>query len=85
MIILVTSGKQTYCLANPGFEYAVYSWSGKSFELELSAVAGKNMIARFYNPVRGQWKDAVHIEGGSVKTFEKPDEEDWALYITTSI
>lgn len=82
---LVTSGKQTYCLANPGFEYAVYSWSGKSFEVDLSAAAGKNMAARFYNPRSGQWKDAMHIEGGSVKTFEKPDEEDWALYIATSI
>jgi hypothetical protein len=81
---LVISGKQTYCLANPGFEYAIYSWRGKSFDLDLSSAIGKNMVARFYDPGNGQWKDAMYVEGGGIREFKKPDEKDWVLYITGS-
>ena len=77
---LIGSAKATYCLANPGVEYAVYSLSGKSFALDLSAVAEKTVSTRFYDPRNGQWTDEVQVAGGNKNVFQKPNGEDWVLY-----
>jgi hypothetical protein len=77
---LTSSAKDTYCLANPGTEYAAYSWSGGAFQLDLSAAAGKTVIASFYNPRNGRWTESIQVAGGDRVEFEKPDSEDWAFY-----
>jgi hypothetical protein len=77
---LISSAEDTYCLANPGFEYAVYSWIGKSFGLDLSAAAGKAMVVRFYNPRNGQWTEPARVKADGIEEFEKPDDKDWVFY-----
>jgi hypothetical protein len=78
---LISSAEDTYCLANPGVEYAVYSWSGKSFGLDLSAAAGKTLSVRFYNPRNGQWTEPARFKADGIEKFEKPDSEDWAFHV----
>ncbi len=77
---LISSAKATYCLACPGVEYAVYSRSGKSFALNLSAAAEKTVSTRFYDPRNGQWTEEVLVSGGSNSLFDKPDGQDWVFY-----
>jgi len=77
---LIGSALETYCLANPCVEYAVYSRSGKSFELDLTAAAKRAVIVRLYNPRSGQWTDEVRVSGGSKNVFPKPDGGDWVFY-----
>ena len=77
---LISSAKDTYCLANPGTEYAVYSWSGGSFQLDLSASAGKTVSARFCNPRNGRWTESIQVTGDDGKEFKKPDGKDWVFY-----
>jgi hypothetical protein len=78
---LVSSANETYCLANPGTEYAVYSWNGDSLQLDLSAAAGKTIEARFYNPRNGQWTEPVQSTVDNKMDFRKPNSEDWVLYV----
>ena len=78
---LVHSAEGTYCFANPGVEYAVYSWSGGTFELDLSASAGKALTARFYCPREGTWGEALRPDPDSSVVFRKPDARDWVLHV----
>ena len=78
---LISSAEEAYCLANPGSEYAVYSWSGESFQLDLSAENGKTVNARFYNPRNGKWMESIQFMVANSKEFRKPNSEDWVLYV----
>jgi len=81
---LVQAPDPVYCLADPGREYAVFSWRGESFSLDLSGAAGKKLAARFYSPRDG----AVHpvaVAVSPVRTvFAKPDAQDWVLHVRVS-
>ena len=57
-----------------------HSWSGESFQLDLSAVPDKKLKARFHNPGSGQWIDFLSVAGGGIREFNKPDSGDWAFY-----
>jgi len=74
------SSPGTYCLADPGREYVVYSKIGSpvNFNVNLSDAAGKTLNCRFYNPRDGQGGSSRTGGGGS---FTKPDTEDWVLHI----
>ena len=76
------TGSGTYCLADPGREYVVYSKIGSAvtFTLNLGAASGKTLHCRFYNPRTGQLGAAFTRPGGGVETFTKPDAGDWALH-----
>ena len=81
------SGSGTYCLAEPGREYVVYSKIGSSttFNLNLSAAVGKTLNCRFYNPRDGQFESTFQRTGGSSsEPFTKPDTDDWVLHIVES-
>ena len=81
---LVQAPDPVYCLADPGREYAVFSWRGESFSLDLSGAAGKKLAARFYSPRDG----AVHpvaVAVSPVRTvFAKPEAPDWVLHVRVS-
>ncbi|MBF0433256.1 MAG: hypothetical protein HQK83_18390, partial [Fibrobacteria bacterium] len=73
------------CLAEPGMAYLVYSESGASFTVNLSAVSG-NINARFYDPRTGEFKDSFSVMGGSsTESFTKPSSSDWVLHIGDAI
>lgn len=77
-------GSGTYCLANLGREYVVYSETDSlsSFTLDLSAATGKILYCRFYNPRNGQFNPIFHRAGGGrSEIFTKPDEAEWMLHI----
>ena len=70
------------CLAYNGSEYAVYSQSGSSFTVNLSAASGKTLNCRFYNPRNGVFNSTFQRTGGSsAESFTKPDSSDWVLHI----
>jgi len=70
------------CLASSGSEYVVYSQSGSSFTVNLSAASGKTMDCRFYNPRTGSFNSTFQRSGGSSsESFTKPSSSDWVLHI----
>ncbi len=77
------SDSGTYCLAEPGREYVVYSKIGSSttFNVNLTAAAGKTLDCRFYNPRNGNVRTPFQRAGGGVESFTKPNADDWALHI----
>ena len=78
------SSSGSYCLADPGREYVVYSMIGSpaTVSVNLSATTGKTIDCRFYNPAKGQFEPVFRRTGGSShESFAKPDERDWALHI----
>jgi len=79
------SGSGTYCLADPGREYVVYSKNGASttFNLDMSADNGV-FDCRFYNPQDGQFESIFQRQGGGTESFTKPNYNDWALHIVLS-
>lgn len=81
---LIKAPEPAYCLADPGNEYAVYSWRGEAFDLDLSAAVGKKLTARFYSPRDGQWCEPLPAGPGGRVTFRKPDASDWVLHVRAS-
>lgn len=78
------SSPGTYCLADSGREYVVYSKIGSAttFSVNVSAAAGKTLDCRFYNPADGQFESTFQRTGGSsAESFTKPDTDDWVLHI----
>ena len=68
-------------LSRPGDEYIIYSQSGTSFTVNLSASTG-TLSARFYNPRTGQFQTSFNVTGGSAsQSFTKPDSSDWVLHL----
>ena len=76
------SSKRTYCLANPGREYVVYSKTGAAatFELDLRGADG-TFTCRFYDPRTGRFEDSFKRAGGRRESFDKPDSDDWVLHV----
>jgi hypothetical protein len=78
------SSSGTYCLADPGQEYVVYSRIGAStsFTVDLTDAPAKTLTCRFYNPRDGQFEPAFQrIGGSSSEPFTKLDTNDWVLHI----
>ncbi len=68
------------CLADPGREYIVYSQSGSTFDLNMSAGNG-TFNCRFYNPRSGLFGATFQRSGGATQSFTKPDSGDWVLHV----
>ncbi len=79
------SSTGTYCLADPGRQYVVYSKIGSSsdFSLDLNADDGV-FDCRLYNPQSGQFNASFQRRGGGVISFTKPDANDWVLHALIS-
>ena len=77
------SSSGTYCLADPGREYAVYSKIGSSstITLDLTHAAGKTMNCRFHDPRTGLFGSTFTRTGGGIEMFTKPDSNDWTLHV----
>jgi len=81
---LTSSTPDTYCLADNGREYVVYSMinAASNFTIDLSAASGKTLNCRFYNPRTGIFNSTFQRAGGSsAESFSKPDSNDWVLHI----
>ena len=81
---LTSSTPETYCLADNGREYVVYSKiaAATNFTLDLSAASGKILNCRFYNPRTGVFNSTFQRTGGnSTELFTKPDLDDWVLHV----
>jgi len=81
---LTSSTADTYCLADNGREYVIYSMinAAVNFTVDLSAAAGKTLNCRFYNPRDGVFNATEQRAGGSsAESFSKPDANDWVLHI----
>lgn len=76
---LVVSGN-AYGLAEPGRAYVFYLYDGGSVSIDLSAVSGI-LNVHWFNPRLGGFSDAGNINGGRVRLFYAPDNNDWVLYI----
>jgi len=77
----------TYCLADNGREYVLYSKNGSptTFTINLSAASG-TLYCRFYNPRTGVFNSTFERTGGSsAESFTKPDSDDWVLHIDSSV
>jgi PKD repeat protein len=76
------SSSGTYCLADPGREYVVYSKIGSSttFDLDMSADTG-GFNCRFYDPRDGQFEPVFVRPGGGVQSFTLPSSDDWVLHV----
>src|SRR3989344_242127 len=71
-------------LARSGEEYVIYSQSGTSFTVDLSA-SSLSFTARFYNPRTGQFEPNFGVSGGSSsRSFAKPSSSDWVLHLLKS-
>jgi hypothetical protein len=78
------TGSGTYCVADPGREYVIYSKIGSSttFYVNLITVTGKPLNCRFYNPRDGRFGPTFRRTGGDRSaSFVKPDTNDWVLHI----
>jgi hypothetical protein len=76
----------TFCIADPGREYVVYSMAGsESIHLTLRGAGGVESV-RLYNPRTSQWAENPPALGkGFGITVTKPDAEDWVLHVRQSM
>lgn len=70
------------CSAQPGTEYVAYAPSGGSFTMDLSHAGDAVLRARWYNPRKGEFRDAALIGGGSARqSFTPPWPGDAVLHL----
>ncbi|HUT94844.1 MAG TPA: putative collagen-binding domain-containing protein [Thermoguttaceae bacterium] len=60
------------CLAHVGKEYVVYSASGGSLTVDLSAERNATLEVRWYNPRNGQFQESPAVVGGNRATRLTP-------------
>ncbi|HNT88228.1 MAG TPA: immunoglobulin domain-containing protein, partial [Candidatus Hydrogenedentes bacterium] len=74
----------TYCLADPGREYVVYSKIGSSTNFNVNLFVGdgggKIFDCRFYNPRNGNFQTTFQRAGGNIEPFTKPSSDDWVIH-----
>ena len=73
----------SFCLADPGREYAVYSMAGSEDAIALTLRApGSAQSVRLFNPRTGEWVvDVVFSANGTDVSVPKPDGQDWVLHV----
>jgi len=67
------------CLAEPGRQYAVYTFAGDALDVALEPGSYE---ARQFNPRTGEWTELGAVEGPQWTTPEAPDMDDWAFLLT---
>ncbi|HEV2853286.1 MAG TPA: DUF5060 domain-containing protein [Thermoanaerobaculia bacterium] len=76
---LVTAGRG-YALADRGRDYAVYLYGGTGVRVNLRGAAGSFKV-EWYDPRKGVFQPAPPVEGGRIRIFNAPSQDDWVLYI----
>ncbi len=75
---LIKSGL-LFAMANTKVLFA-YLPGGGEVSLNLSAMKGK-IIAKWYNPLSGEFGPEFHINGKPETVFHAPDKNDWTLLV----
>lgn len=72
-----------WCLAKANRAYLTYVLQGGRFRMDLSEAKG-TFRARWFDPRTGQLRDANGgtVKGGGTVSFEAPDHNDWALWLS---
>lgn len=80
---LLVGGKDTYCLANVGFEYVVYLRSGGTVRLKLDEATGKDLRVEWLDPDSGDYTVGGVMTGGGRATLTPPSspERDWVVHV----
>ena len=75
--------KTTWCLADSGRTYLVYTLGGGRIRLDLS-MAQEDLQAKWLDPRTGKLTDANggSVAPGALTTFKTPDNRDWALWLS---
>ncbi len=70
------------CLAKQGEEYVIYSDEspGTGLSIDLTAASG-TFTARFFNPFTGVFGSQSTLEGGAIRSIDKPNSADWVLWL----
>jgi hypothetical protein len=79
----LVDGKAT-CLAAPGREYVIYVPSGRTVTVDLSS-AEVLLSARWYDPRTGRFSKPTTVKGGTRRSFEAPDRQDWVLHVARPV
>jgi hypothetical protein len=73
-------GPGPFVLVQPGAVYVVYLIQGGPMTLDLSGTPGL-LIARWFDPRKGQFGREFQVEGGGPREFQSADRSDWALHL----
>lgn len=78
--------KYDYVIATRGKSYLfVYTYNGRSFEINLGKISGSKVKAYWYNPRNGSSKLIGILANAGIKEFDPPankkDGNDWVLVI----
>lgn len=76
---LVTAGR-AWVLAEKGRAYVVYVYEGSGVRLNLRGTTGPFKV-EWYDPRSGTFRPAPPVQGGRIRIFNLPSEDDWVLYI----
>ena len=82
--LVATAPERNWCLAETNRTYLIYAARGGQFRLDLSAASG-TYRAQWLDPRTGELADAGSgsTEGGRIVTFTAPDNNDWALWLSS--
>ncbi|WP_370174321.1 glycoside hydrolase family 140 protein [Leeuwenhoekiella palythoae] len=80
--------KYDYVAATKGVDYAmIYTYTGRTFELQLGRIDGERLNAYWYNPRNGKDLAIGSINNSGVQMFNPPgdaqDGNDWVLVLTS--
>ncbi|KXI26903.1 glycoside hydrolase [Paraglaciecola hydrolytica] len=75
-----------YLVATRGQNYAfIYTYTGRSFDIDGSKINAKFVTASWYNPQNGETSPALKMKNHAVLHFDPPGEEqaanDWVLIL----
>lgn len=84
-LVVERYGASDHVEATRGYDYAfVYSAQGKKFTVRLERIAGKEFIARWYNPRNGDIAEIGRVARSSSREFVPPTSgygQDWVLVL----
>ncbi len=72
---------EAYCLAEAGYQYAVYFTDGGSVNLDMSGASG-SFIIKWLNIEESQWGPDATIPGGGSQTLTPPSSGQWVVLIS---
>ncbi len=76
---LVTAGR-AWALAEKGRAYVVYAYEGSGVRLNLRGTTGTFKV-EWYDPRSGTFHPAPPVQGGRIRIFNLPSQDDWVLYV----
>jgi len=72
---------ESYCIANPGKEYAVYFPNGGEVTLNIGSLK-KPATVRWMDIMKSQWTNTQQIKSGSKLMLRCPSQGYWAVLVT---